>query len=338
MSYALTGIAARCDWVVLSDPNPPEAVLVERRPGPRPRHVFLSMRNPFAALKYLHDQLLSRIEGPFQLISGSEDCTLPEQQDQRWRDFDSEERRIIQAIAEDPRVISWSAENLTHCWHPKCRPLPLGMVTAGRESPERLPPAHTHRHAPRNTPPQAIRPVRLLCAHRIREGAQWDLRRRVSTLCRTELAAWSTVIDEELPNTRFEQHLRLHAFVICAQGGGIDPSPKAWHALLHGAIPIIRSSALDPAYGQLPVMIVPEWSASALSSQQLQACQQALLPWFDQPERRAEVLRRLSLDHWWEQIDPLPPQPASPGASAGSWLAWPALDSSTPGAPAGPGT
>ena len=33
----------------------------------------------------------------------------------------------------------------------------------------------------------------------------------------------------------------------------IDPSPKAWEALLVGTIPVLEHSALDDAYSQLPV-------------------------------------------------------------------------------------
>ena len=35
------------------------------------------------------------------------------------------------------------------------------------------------------------------------------------------------------------------SFVLCTHGGGIDPAPKAFEALVAGAIPIIQSSALD---------------------------------------------------------------------------------------------
>ncbi|MEB3330924.1 MAG: hypothetical protein VKI83_00310 [Synechococcaceae cyanobacterium] len=251
------------------------------------------MRHPFAALNAIQEQLLSSIESPFHLISGSEDCTLPEQQDRRWRAFQSHEQEIIRTIVEDPRVISWSIENLVRSWHPKCRPLPLGMVCPDPNLIERPP--------QRTIPPQSSRPTRLLCLHRIREGAQWDLRRSVSNLCRSELAGWSTVMDEEVPRLRFEQLLRQHAFVVCAQGGGIDPSPKAWLALLHGAIPIMRSSGLDAAYRQLPVMILEDWTAESLSWERLKACQRALAPWFDEPRHRREVLHRLSLDHWWTE-------------------------------------
>ena len=33
----------------------------------------------------------------------------------------------------------------------------------------------------------------------------------------------------------------------------LDPSPKAWEAIIAGTIPIIEHSTLDDAYSQLPV-------------------------------------------------------------------------------------
>lgn len=49
-------------------------------------------------------------------------------------------------------------------------------------------------------------------------------------------------------------------FIACIHGGGIDPSPKAWEALMVGTIPIIQHSTLDDAYSRLPVMFVHDWS------------------------------------------------------------------------------
>ena len=48
-------------------------------------------------------------------------------------------------------------------------------------------------------------------------------------------------------------------FVACAHGGGIDPSPKAWEAIMAGTIPIVQHSPLDDAYAQLPVAFVNSW-------------------------------------------------------------------------------
>jgi hypothetical protein len=41
---------------------------------------------------------------------------------------------------------------------------------------------------------------------------------------------------------------------------GLDPSPKAWEAILLGTIPIIQYSTLDDAYERFPVVFVNEWN------------------------------------------------------------------------------
>jgi hypothetical protein len=294
-AYRITGIAKRCDWVVLSDEQEPHAVLVEQRSGTSPRHVFLSLRQPFAALEFFYGQVLPRINGPFRLISGSEDITLPLQRDRRWRRFHAKEAQIIQEILTDSRLLSWAAENLESWPDSRWMPLPLGLTMADAKGDDvcRI----------RSCPPQSHRPLRLLCAHRIREGEQWDQRRRVTRLCQEEFSAWSDVLEEELTELVFLRLLRMHAFVICAEGGGVDPSPKAWKALLNGAIPILRSSGLDAAYRQLPVAIVADWSREELALDRLRCWQATLAPWFDEPERRAEVCHRLSLDYWWQRIN-----------------------------------
>ena len=82
-AYVPTGIAARCDWVVLSDDEKPHTSLLRRVDTRSPRPVFLSMRSPFEALNFFHDEVLPAIEAPFVLVSGSEDVTIPNQLDLR---------------------------------------------------------------------------------------------------------------------------------------------------------------------------------------------------------------------------------------------------------------
>jgi hypothetical protein len=309
-AYALSGIAARCDWVVLSDEREPQVVLWRREGRESPRHVFLSLRQPYAALAFFEQEVLPRIRAPFRLVSGSEDVTLPRQLDRRWRPFTAEEQQRMGRLLDDPRLLAWAAENLDAAIHPKLMPLPLGLTfpEGGAEHPLPIP----------RIPRQACRPLRLLCAHRVREGPQWELRRQVQELARQELAAWCTVLEEEVPERRFIQLLRQHAFVLCVTGGGLDPSPKAWLAMLHGTIPVVQSSALDGAYQDLPVAFVENWSAEALQPQQLAAWQRSLITAIDTPEGRRRTLERLGLEHWWERILRFDPAAAAPGSGADS--------------------
>lgn len=287
--YVCTGVAARCDWVLLSDTVPPHLHLVRRTR--RPRHVFLSLRFPMPALHCFASELLPQLDSPFVLISGSEDVTIPRQTDQRWRAYTPAERAEIQAILDHPLLLHWFAENLDEAVHAKLSPMPLGMLFGqdGRQSSTREVPS---------PPPLHARPPRMFCAHRIRPGPQWEPRRTVSRHCgQGAWKRWSTLVEEELPETHFVARIEEHAFVLCVEGGGLDPSPKAWQAILHGAIPIVRATPLQPAYARLPVAFVPSWDAEAITAKRLREWHGQFAPQHDDPAARAEVVRRLGADY-----------------------------------------
>ncbi|NSY39505.1 hypothetical protein [Leisingera sp. ANG59] len=291
-SCRISGLAARCDHVILSDWHKPKIREVAQRSGP-PRHIFLSLRAPFPALLHFAHEVLPRLTAPFVLISGSEDITLPRQTDQRWRKFNMAECAAIQAILDSPLLIRWFAENLDDASHPKMAPLPLGLVFPDGDAAQPL--------VLPEVPPLATRPLRVLCAHRVREGAQWEVRRQVSALARGPWRSWTTVVEDEISETEFGQLLCTHAFVICAQGGGLDPSPKAWAALIQGAVPLIHAPSLAEAYGQLPVIQVSGWLPGSINPGQLQRWHAWACPRMD-GAARAALRQRLSLDYWWRRI------------------------------------
>lgn len=293
--YRLTGIAARCGRVLLSDFSTPAVHLLDRRAqGGDARVVFLSMRNGFAALRHFADAVLPAIDAPFVLASGSEDMTLPNQIDRRWRPYAEAERAAIARIAASPLLRRWFVENLDSTEYPVMEPLPLGLTF-----PAGLPPGGL---VLPQVPPLAARPLRILVAHRRREGPQWQPRAETMALAGTAWAGFSTVIETELPEADYLRRIEDHAFVLCVEGGGLDPAPKAWHALLHGAIPVIRDSATAGAYAGLPVARVAQWQTDALSPGRLRHWRDSLCARFDDPVLRADVLARLGLDFWWRQI------------------------------------
>lgn len=57
----------------------------------------------------------------------------------------------------------------------------------------------------------------------------------------------------------FLRSLGQHRFVLSPRGNGLD-AHRTWEALLVGTIPIVRSSALNPLYERMPVLIVQDWS------------------------------------------------------------------------------
>lgn len=250
-------------------------------------HQLVQALTAFAAL-------LDDIEDDFILISGSSDATLPRQTDARLPPFGPAEKQLVARIHDHPHLLRWYAENLDEAGHARLSPLPLGMILRDGVPPEGI--------VVPDVPPLARRPLRVFCAHRHRDGPQWAPRRHVSALAEGPWRDFCTVAAQEMPEPDFLAQIRKHAFVLCVEGGGLDPSPKAWSALLHGAVPVIRNTAVAQAYAHLPVVVVDDWTADALSPARLAQWRAALLPWFDDPFARHEILHRLSLDYWWRII------------------------------------
>lgn len=290
--YRLTGIAKRCDWSIMTDQMSSD-VSLRGDFLKQPRTVFLSLRSIFNAIPYFYEEVLPKINDKFVLITGSEDITIPNQLDVRWRPFNSREKEIISNIIADERLIHWFAENRDEA-RPKMSTLPVGYVFLDES-----------RSAYITEFPETLvrdRALKVLCAHRIRKGPQWAVRRNLTNLCNESFQDFATVLTEEVSDLEFQKQVRQHPFVLCAQGGGLDPSPKAWFSLANGSIPIIKSSTLDDAYSQLPVVFVDDWNEDCLSVEKLHEWVEEYSRYFDDKRLRVLTLQRLSLDYWWKRI------------------------------------
>lgn len=297
--------------MVLSDSVSPFVHLHKNSDTDKPRHIFLSLRSPYEALGYFCDHILPVLNAPFVLVSGSEDVTIPNQLDKRFRRFNDYEQQIIQKILDNPHLIHWFAENLDDASHPKMSPLPLGILFKDGipETGVAIP----------TIPPLASRPLKVLCAHRIRDDKQCDTRRYVSKLAKAHWSDFCTCLDHEVPEAEFVELLRKFAFVLCVEGGGIDPSPKAWQAIMFGAVPIILDSALKDAYVQLPVVFVSKWEGSCLNIEMLKKWHHIFSAFHDDPQQRKKVIERLGIDFWWSKIQALAPPQARKIVAATSY-------------------
>ncbi len=291
-AYRVSGIAARCDWVVLTDMEKSKTHLHKNVPTQSPRHIFLSRSHPFVAIRYFVNRILPGLKHPFVLVSGSHDTTIPNQLDKRFRRFNGVEKGLIDQLMKHPLLLHWMVENIDEIRSPKMSPLPCGMV---------FPRAGSHDLIVPEIRSLRDRPGQILCAHRIRGGGQWETRSQVSRLARTDWADMTTVVEGEVSEKAYSDLIQSHKFVLCVQGGGLDPSPKAWQAILHGAIPIIKSSALQAAYKELPVVFVPEWEAAAITEVKLNNWVDSLEPWIT--ANRSQVIERLGIDYWWAKIE-----------------------------------
>jgi hypothetical protein len=62
-----------------------------------------------------------------------------------------------------------------------------------------------------------------------------------------------------IPADRAWEEQAKYAFVVSPHGNGLD-CHRTWEALILGCIVVVKSSALDPLYIDLPVLVVEEWS------------------------------------------------------------------------------
>lgn len=292
-AYRISGIAQRCDLIILTDVSRPQ---VQERSqtsrGPITK-IFLSMRAHVVAINYFHDKVLPRLVEPFILISGSEDITLPNQVDKRWPPLAEEHKSKLNRIASHPLLQKWFCENLDEKFHDKVHPLPVGHVPSA-SAPERT-----------STPiwePTEARSKSILCAHRVRKGEQWALRDSVTRVAHEHWSDYCTIVETSVSSSEFDSLLQRHCFVLCVEGGGLDPSPKAWRALLHGAVPIIRDTATAEAYAGLPVVKISDWDPHSINIKKLDEWWLRFFGSGYMVEKRDSILTVLTLDHWYDHV------------------------------------
>ena len=283
---SLTGLAKRCDWFINKNQVISNNIL-------NPRTIFLTAYTGNEGIKHLAT-ILDKIPSKFVLIIASEDYTFPSGRG----DF----RHKIYANVQDPvnfiinhsKVIHIFVENLDTI-HKKLTPIPLGIHPSFENYYTNI---FNSKIVINNN-----KDILAFCCNRIHVKAssgwkeQFLDRENVSSLA---LSEWKNFVKYEnsLPLDEFKNILLRSKFTICVHGGGLDPSPRAWEALLCGSIPIIQHSTLDEAYSRFPVFYIDEWKEDAIN-------EEVLNNWWDKNYAlidRKKLLEMLSMDYWWNII------------------------------------
>ena len=293
---SVSGLAARCDWLI----NGKQVLNITNTQNPKT--IFIHGFRGGAGVNHLAMQLLPRLTTRFVLIIASEDHTFPhgigDDRPQAVMEYKRSQYQIAR-ILESPLVAHVFVENLDEPNHPKMSPLPLGSCD-------------TNLFIDVNDPEilninMDSKPDKCFCAHRIRNDSstQWDDRKHVRSYCMNG-GPWSKFInykDGEIPRSVFLAELKKAQFSICVHGGGYDPNPRFTESILSGAIPIIQHSPVDGFTRLFPVVYIDKWtSPEVLTSEFLEQKLAELRPYYEDPEKRREVLKMLTLDYWWDAI------------------------------------
>ena len=151
---------------------------------------------------------------------------------------------------DDPKILAWFSQNPDGTEHPKFFPMPIGL--ASRFWP------HGDVDAIARTRDAFVGAPRTIVAYlNINEATYPPERVPVKRFFLTK--PFCVVADHRKPFGDYLIDVAQAQFVLSPRGNGLD-CHRTWEALMMGAIPVVRSSYLDPLFDGLPVLIISDWS------------------------------------------------------------------------------
>jgi hypothetical protein len=307
------GIAAATDWSLMCT-----CLFGDTDTLPRTIFVHTYMLSHFyeSTLKFMDKS------ARFILYTGGTDMTIPEGSGDvrygapRWFGAHSQG---WESMVKDPRIVHWFAEN-HDISHPKLSTLPTGFTEENYYKP--LPDGQSYPSDIKALETYVLldkRPLTVLHADRIRDGrGQMATRAEVEAMCKK--IDWCIQpfeidvskgdhpdADKGVSHDEYLGYLADSPFIACVHGGGIDPSPKAFEALMRGTIPIVKRSVLYDSYSQFPVAWVDDWKDLFEVGEEkrvtmMKAWIKELMPYFVPGSAlRRQVLDKMRTSHWIEE-------------------------------------
>ena len=291
----ITGLASKCDWFIIG------SSLVNLKETDNPRFIFISQR--FSSLKYFISKILSKINNSFILLLCDEDCTFPLKiGDKRIKMQHLFDQKDVDILLENKYLLHIFVENLDTI-HPKMSNIPLGMCYPldGKEKIYGNPPKIDINKKEFINIYFDKKKKLCFCTHRTRwkkkeHREQMLDRHNVDILCQTK---WKNFVRyyEKLPNKEFVNRLKNSKFCLCVHGGGLDPCPRFFEAIIYGSIPVIKHSTLDPIFSnRFPVVYVDNWNEFLLKKLE------ELRGFYEDKENRKRMLYFLTMEYWWNII------------------------------------
>lgn len=298
-----SGFASRCDWVIGSRAVSYEIATSNTAWGRieiLPKTVFLQTKN----LQTFNDNLLPCFPAwhKFVLIIGDRDTTTPKQTDKR---FPSPTLKLSdwESWLNDKRIFHLFVEHLdTASPADRVTPIPLGL------NPDEFdggnPDAALQFFESEKMKNIKERPIRMVYTNRVRGNGsgQWSDRATANRMCENLLHCDVSTSSR----AEFKALIQQYPFLLCVHGGGIEPNPNTFTALLAGVIPVIAPFVGQSMYSGLPVHITDgEWnqSSSHFSLETLNDTLHKFAPFFEDPALRSTMREKLMSQYWWDKVE-----------------------------------
>lgn len=186
------------------------------------------------------------------------------------------------SMLNDPKIIAWFGQNPDGVRHPKFHPIPIGLAN------------HRYKHGNTElvqryqTLGKSSRRTMLLYLNFDKKTFSAERSLVYNMFARQKYCKKAG----RRPYEQYLKDLTQAKFVMSPRGNGLD-CHRTWEAILMGAIPIVKSSPLDPLLAGLPVLIVSDWRR--INKKFLEHKYQEI-------KSRSYDLRPLYIDYWAHEI------------------------------------
>lgn len=265
------------------------------KPLDKAKTIFIQTKLSFNSTHFFINNILPQLTHPVTLIIAAGDLTFPNNTDLN----NQKEGRdpTLKTLGLHPFIHKLFVENLDEDI-PNTLPIPLGL--SKWEGPV------TMNFFSKYVKIDPSKPLLCTNFNRARDGlGQWAERKQVFDLCETAWKPFMGVNENTKTHEEFLEKMGENAFTICVHGGGLDVNPKLWEALLIGVIPIIRENKpYTDIYirENFPVVIVKEWNDNTINTRKLQRWHRLYYTHFTVPQKREQLLTKLSLAYWVKYI------------------------------------
>lgn len=250
----MPNFALYCDWIIWDRQH----LYVDFRTPPKTVYV----RSEINALNYFTRTVLGKIKSNFILVTSSHDTPMP-------IGFQKNFNFNWKVIVNNKYLKAWFTEN-RDLIHEKIKPLPLGiphpdlpswvendsdqvvwnedLIKKAKDlkSPDRLLKIFGCWY------PRANHPSGTCPNNNNERQIAYE-----SLICKKEIFDWYL---PGMSRMDFIRKMGAYKFVLCPHGGGLDPNPKCWEALIMGAIPIVKKNSMSESLQHLPIAFVDDWA------------------------------------------------------------------------------
>jgi len=289
-----TGIAKNCDCIIINLTK----TIFNKSPEDI-KTVFVNTRIKHKAILIFRKLLNNELKNTKDLIViiAGEDWTFPNSVDKRMHDTPKKHIKVYYNLIKHPNVKTFFIENLDCYMAPHVHSFPLGFNP--KES--TLDINYFLNFENKNFD----RPLKFTSFNRGRSKVgEWATRGNVEKLCKTNKWKKFYIHTGLLHHTKFLETMAKYTFTLAVNGGGIDPNPKIFEAILLGTIPIIvKREPYTDSYKDMPVIVLDEeWNEHTFTEEKLKKWYDKCKPYLEDGNEREKVLEKLTLEYWWNVI------------------------------------